>query len=129
MISFEQLENIMPAAPQRILKFDAVKTALEQARKHNRVDFYNRLETGLEHMTLQNKWVITLRVIDFRRFLTEETQPCSVNFWRHKLNAEVDKTNWEAVFKSTKETRLRVLNWKILHNIYPTNIITTQVGN
>ena len=84
MISFEQLENIMPTAPQRILEYNAVKTALEQASKHKRLDFNNRPETGQEHMTLQNKRVITLRVKDFRRLLTEETQPCSVNFRRHK---------------------------------------------
>ena len=44
LISFEQLENILSVAPQRILEYNAVKTALEQARKHNRVDFHNRLE-------------------------------------------------------------------------------------
>ena len=45
----------MPTSPQRTLEYNAVTTVLEQARK------YNRLETGLEHMTLQNKRVKTTK--------------------------------------------------------------------
>ena len=47
IISFAELLNTLPAAPQRIFEYNAVKTALEQARKHKRIDLYNRLETGL----------------------------------------------------------------------------------
>ena len=58
-------------------------------------------------MTIQDK-LVTLRVKDFRHLLTEEVQPCGINFQKHKLNADINKTHWEAVFKSTKETRLMV---------------------
>ena len=60
MIPFADLLNILPAAPRRIFEYNAVKTAFEQASKHNRLDFYNRLETGLQHMTIQGKLVVTL---------------------------------------------------------------------
>eukprot|EP00916_Digyalum_oweni_P022027 GHVL01036500.1.p1 GENE.GHVL01036500.1~~GHVL01036500.1.p1 ORF type:complete len:141 (+),score=2.69 GHVL01036500.1:1182-1604(+) len=32
------------------------------------------------------------------------------------------------VNKVTTETRLRMLHWKILHNIYPTNILLYKIG-
>ena len=34
---------------------------------------------------------------------------------------------WSIAFRATKETRLRVLHWKILHNIYPTNILLCKM--
>ena len=120
--------KIVPAAPQRIFEYNAVKTAFEQVYKHDRIDLYNSLETGLQQMTIQDELVVTLRVKDFGHLLTEEAQPCAVNFWKHKLNADVNKAHWEAVFKSTKETRLRVLHWKALHNIHPANILLHKMG-
>ncbi len=50
-------------------------------------------------------------------------KPCAYNFWLQKLNITVDETIWQIPSKSTKETRLKELQWKILHNIYPTNIL------
>ena len=58
--------------------------------------------------------------------LADENKPCSINFWKRKLNTEIDKMN--AIFQSTSETRLRVLHWKILHNMYPTNILLNKMG-
>ena len=79
-------------------------------------------------MTIQGKLVVTLRVNDFRNLLTEEVQHCAVNFWKHKLNAVINKAHWEAVLKTTKETRLRALHWKALHNSYPTNLLLHKMG-
>ena len=49
--------------------------------------------------------------------------PCSVGFWQHKLQIHITDCNWNLAKKCTKEIRLLVLHWKILHNIYPTNIL------
>ena len=63
-----------------------------------------------------------------RKLLSDETQPCAVNFWHRKLGVEITQTHWEATINATKETRLRVLHWKILHNIYPTNVLLNKMG-
>ena len=52
---------------------------------------------------------------------------CSVFFWQRKLNYCVNNSDWLRAIDVTKETRLRVLHWKILHNIYPTNIILNKM--
>ena len=67
-------------------------------------------------------------VRDFRNILTSETKPCAASFWLKKLNVQLTNRYWSSVFTATKETRLRVLQWKILHNIYPTNILLTKIG-
>ena len=35
---------------------------------------------------------------------------------------------WSIPYKCTKETRLRTLQWKIMSNIYPTNILLNKMG-
>ena len=64
IMPFADLLNILPAAPQRTFEYNAFKTAFEQACKRNRIDLYHRLETGLQHMTIQDKLVVTLGVKD-----------------------------------------------------------------
>ena len=54
--------------------------------------------------------------------------PCSVGFWQHKLQIHITECNWNLAKKCTKEIRLLVLHWKILHNIYPTNILLHRMG-
>ena len=54
--------------------------------------------------------------------------PCCIQFWQNKFNIEITEWNWLIVRKSTKESRLIELHWKILHNIYPTNIVLYKMG-
>ena len=50
-----------------------------------------------------------------------DSVPCANGFWSRKFGLEIDKHIWSIPSLVTKETRLRVLQWTILHNIYPTN--------
>ncbi|WP_419608111.1 hypothetical protein, partial [Thiolapillus sp.] len=79
-------------------------------------------------MTINGTPVASLSVKDFRQLLTEDTQPCSVNFWKKRFDTEIDNRYWEVAFNANQETRLKVLQWKILHNIYPTNILLHKMG-
>lgn len=54
---------------------------------------------------------------------SETTKACGPEFWKHKLNIELDETFWIIPRMVSKEVRLRELQWKINHNIYPTNIL------
>ena len=57
-----------------------------------------------------------------------EKTPGSVSFWRRKFH-DVDVMPYFALlYNCTRETRLRTLQWKILHNIYPTNILLYKMG-
>jgi hypothetical protein len=54
---------------------------------------------------------------------SEHVKSCAQGFWLRKLNVEIDKSIWLIPHLATKETRLRELQWKIIHNLYPTNIL------
>ena len=59
---------------------------------------------------------------------SRKTQPCSVNLWKKRFDTEIDNRYWKAAFNANQETRLKVLQWKILHNIHPTSILLHKMG-
>ena len=62
-----------------------------------------------------------------KQISTIET-PSAQNFWTRKFQMSVPKDMWSIPWRTTKETRLRALQFKILHNIYPTNILLEKMG-
>ena len=50
------------------------------------------------------------------------------NFWQKKFGFILEEEVWHTAWTTTKETRLRVLQWNISHNIYPTNIILNKIN-
>ena len=54
---------------------------------------------------------------------------CSIGLWKWIFIFSVGKNTWLLSYRCTQETRLRVLLWKILHNIYPTkfNILLSKM--
>lgn len=56
-------------------------------------------------------------------------QPCSVAFWSRKFPGTViDKSTFLVPIEATREVRLRMIQWKIVHNIYPTSILLCKMG-
>lgn len=104
-----------------------MKNAFENARSQGVIDFYNDTNQDTAYISLNNKLLREYTVKDFRNILTSETKPCATGFWLKKLNVQLTSKHWSSVFTSTKETQLKVLQWKILHNIYPTNILLTKM--
>ncbi|MCP3931562.1 MAG: hypothetical protein GY705_20955 [Bacteroidetes bacterium] len=51
---------------------------------------------------------------------------CGAHFWKNKYNFEV-QNNFNLAVLATRESRLRLLHFKILHNIYPTNILLKRM--
>ena len=50
---------------------------------------------------------------------SKNTPICSIGFWKRKFGIDVERYFGNAI-RACKETRLRLLHFKILHNIYPT---------
>jgi hypothetical protein len=53
----------------------------------------------------------------------ENIKASAVGFWQRKLGYEVTDKVWLTPRKCTSEVRLRELHWKIVYNLYPTNIL------
>ena len=48
--------------------------------------------------------------------------------WKQKYNIDIAAPHWLVVRLCSKEERVRLLHWKILHMTYPTNIILHKMG-
>ena len=55
------------------------------------------------------------------------TTPTCVGTWKRKYGIDVNSSHWK-LLKDIKESRLRSLCWKIMHNIYPTNIMLFKMN-
>ena len=51
---------------------------------------------------------------------------CIVNFWKNKFNIDIHPY-YAVAKKATSESRLRLLHFKIIRNIYPTNILLSKM--
>jgi hypothetical protein len=107
-------------SPTLIFEYNAMSTALRAARPQQNTQMEVTEPANVEQ-------IITAK--QFRLILTaaKSTEPCSVKFWQHKYNITIEKKHWVLARLCTKEERLRLLQWKILHNIYPTNILLNKM--
>ena len=121
MISFNNYENMIGRRANNIIEFLTLKTALSKIKnkisKDIKEDKYTFL--GINVNLLNRKRVYNLMKKD-------EICQCE-NFWEKKLNRQLNENTWKNIFEDSKETKLQELQWKIVHNIFPTNIILNRM--
>ena len=119
-IGYERICEITGYKPSRLFECNALQTAINAYRKR-----YNRNIVNTPAIT-----TLQTRPQKIRQELIKEThiEPLAIRFWQTKLGVEITKEHWLLANKCTGEVRLRLLHWKILHNIYPTNILLYKIG-
>ena len=139
----EYVKDIIHATENRLLTLEEIETLLGY-RRANTLFEYNALQNAIPTSWLEwihegrilrdthqpdtceakglNKQLKDIKKLQ-RKNKTTSVIPCANLFWHRKLNFELDKNVWLSPRVATKETRLRELQWKINHNIYPTNIL------
>ena len=72
--------------------------------------------------------ILDMKNCEIRRSILNTCQFTKHNesFWARKIEADIIK-HYDIAINSTKESRLRLLHFKILHNIYPTNILLSKM--
>ena len=84
----------------------------------------------IQEPTFCDEKISCLTTRSIRQNLVDEREklPHSISFWNRKFNDVEIMPYFLLLYNCTKETRLRTLQWKILHNIYPTNILLFKMG-
>ena len=123
LLSYAQICEKLGQSPDRILQYNLVCTAVRQFVLRNNVNAASHIGTPLFH----GRRLVMAK--DFRSQLVTGTVsvPCSQGFWKRKFGIDFNDEVWLMAYRSCKETRLRVLQWKLLHNIYPTNILLSKM--
>ncbi len=91
------------------------------------LDIYN-LKNSLQNQTY-NLTILDKKNSVLRDIIGENDSStiCGKMFWMRKY--EIDISNhFILAYNSTKESRLRLLHFKILHNIFPSNILLNRMG-
>jgi len=127
IFNFETAVRILGHSPQLFLEYLVVRNAvtgyITQHGTHQ--THYNKLfSKKLVHGNNRPNAKIFRQYIVNNRY----SPPCAIRFWKHRFNFEVGQYTWELARNTTQEVRLRELQWKILHNIYPTNILLHKIG-
>ena len=131
------MKQVLTIDPRVNIQYNTLKLAIP---KHIRVSLlraYNaeqlkkafdlRQNTNWSNIEL-NK-IVEKKSKEIRNIISfqENIRICGKEFWKRKFN--IDITNHYILAQlATKESRLRILHFKLLHNIYPTNITLTKMG-
>jgi hypothetical protein len=114
-------------SPNLYLEYRTVHYGITQFLKDN--PEYNTYASQTQSQLLFNGMKVTCAK-SIRNYIVDQkyTIPCSVQFWKRKLNVDISDRHWKVAKQVTTESRLRELHWKILHNIYPSNILLHKMG-
>ena len=131
LLTLEEITRIVQTHPAIVLfQYNALINAVPEQWKRWVVQC-GYLHTQQQHIFDISKYCQKPKLI--RNMLCENDtnkdriKTCAEGFWRRKVNIEIDKTIWLIPHISTKEIRLRELQWKIIHNLYPTNILLNKM--
>ena len=122
VLSYRDIVNQVGNKGSRIFEYNALCTAIWSFSARNLPVNVNQT-TCFNFDRLPTAKNIRLQLVD-----SLSSEPCSINFWQRKYNITLSPNHWTVSINSTKEQRLRLLQWKILSNIYPTNILLQKMG-
>ena len=124
IISFNDVCERVGQKPTRQFEYNALCTALRGRLAEPLITSTSMEQTNVLKVCKR----VTPQII--RHLLTtfKTEQPCCQKFWVRKYGITLTDAHWAIAYKTTKEERLRLLHWKLLHNIYPTNIMLHKMG-
>ena len=123
LLTFGEFEVKYGVHNRSLLDFNVLKNALNKVlHKVHMRDQPMFLCRGKAVGKLGRKYFYNCIISDF-----STDSPLCVGLWQRKYGVVVGKEHWRLVHQ-LKETRLKVLAWKVLHNIYPTGISLSKMG-
>ncbi len=125
IVTFDRICQKVGYGPDRILQYLTIRTAIFNFRRK----FEGNIPEDflLDFPPFCGKQMLQVCELRSKLVTLKHSEPCSKQFWKRKLNYTVDNKTWLCSFNSTQEIRLQLLQWKILHNIYPTNIMLAKM--
>ena len=126
VITYNDICQKIGHAPSRMLEYYVVRAAVNQFQRR----LANNATVDIDWQDIPSFPGEKISLYkEFRKALEIDSSvtPCSHAFWNRKLGKELTNETWLIPRIVTKETRIRVLQWKLLHNIYPTNILLCKM--
>jgi exonuclease III len=131
IISYDEYCNKLGSSPDRIFEYNAIVNAIPKCWKDKIASYSGTVELNNAGLTFRGTPVHVMSCKLYRNNIVNNkssTTICAVGFWERKFEIKLSETHWQVAVNCTQEVRLRVLQWKILHNIFPTNILLHKMG-
>ena len=124
-LSYQSIERLVGRSAQLFFEYQIVRNAVNTYT----ASVSNPIDSDTTYPILYNNQNITsAKAFKIHIIETNVCTPTSERFWYNKFLITLNKKFWSLAFETTKESRLRELHWKILSNIYPTNILLNKMG-
>ena len=108
--------------PSNLIDYVIIKTVINKIK--SKIVFINRNKD----LTFRDHKADCLTRKNIYKLLIQNKICLCENFWERKLGDKINEETWSNIFSSTKETKLQEFQWKIVHNIFPTNILLSKIG-
>ena len=119
--------------PGFIFEYNALFNSIPNSWKVklNNIDqeLVQKAKTLMSYKTKFENYILNLNNKEIRKLILTKKSITRYNekFWKRKLNVDISK-HYMCANNATKESRLRLLHFKIMHNIYPTNILLCKMN-
>ena len=126
-LDYEEISNKLNRYPKLIFEYNALINAIPENWKEKLMNSDNTMTITTKITNFENS-TLNLENHDIRKMILslKPTTKCNEHFWMRKFNFEISK-HYTIAQKATKESKLRLLHFKIMHNIYPTNILLCKM--
>ena len=126
ILSLQEVEMLLGTYPGIILDYNVLFNALKPYQQQIRD--IRQEDIGDQNVYFNNMIIGKIGRKKLMKHTRSNIPPNVENKWTTHLGVNIDKERWLIPFKTTKEVRLQVLQWKVLHNIYPTAILLSKMG-
>ena len=123
--TFEEVKSEIGSYGSLMFDYFVVKNAILNSNLINDLNLEN---TNDQNMTPMIYSIQLVSNKELRKIISKKQPNLNcIEIWKRKLNIDISN-HFGLAMKATKETRLRVLHFKILHNIYPSNVLLFKMG-
>ena len=127
ILPFHDLQKIIKNHPGLIFEYNAMVNAIPKYW----IDIIRSSPVPTDSCTNYRDKIEILNTSNakLRKLVSQctDNEICGRNFWKHKTGVDI-KPYYKMAQSATKESKLRLLHFKILHNIYPSNILLKKMG-
>ena len=127
VVSFRYVQDMLGPSPALFIQYIAVRQAVNSFLRTYPNLVYDKANENVS-VYFNGNILKSARMLRSKMIESSTCRPICENFWLHKFGISIDETYWKIASKATVESRLRELQWKLLHNIYPTNILLFKMG-
>ena len=119
--SFQEYSDLVGLNPNNLIEYVKIKTAISKVIEQIQIVEKNSIIfNNINIESLNRKKVYS--IINMKETGHGET------LWNNKMGKKLDEYTWSNIFSCTKEIKLQDFQWKVVHNIFPTNILLTRMG-